>query len=960
MKIDVKNQTPYRSNEDEGTSGTKPAAPGPKPRTYPPANTPVQAGSERGGDTGATDHAKAPPSDTGDTVSAKEKPGEPAKPQTNEDGTADANPGVPAQSSASVPPPNGNTLQIKVAGIVNAVPPLKPSGSTPITGHTTKAGNVQRSNQAGYTAGNAGRSLTKGIGDAGELAQSGNQDERTRYALQLIKDLANGSASGIDLKRMTDKKTVAHEYLHGPRRKGAYNVEHGGHGTPHRQQIELKSMRTLPKAKATQTLAISQSVAGVQVQPNQSGKQTQAQTPTSTQSSQTSPNTYDAATQTMPAADASTQTSTPQAPAQGDGAPQTAGEHSSTGAPHSPREPASSPDHHKTTQTSSPDRANRGTTTPMPDSTDAGVQNGADMQDGSTQHAPPQHSVQTQTSVPVTSTRTTPAPQPPQLHVSEPTNGNETTTATQAGAPLDTHGTQTATGTPKATQLSPQRQTAGTQTSSPSVHHSATQHTPRQVHAHSQTTFGNTSSAETQTGADNSKGSQANTDTHTVGTQSKVGTGEAKTQANPGSENKSIQTRPPVQQHATQTPPTPDTGAAQSNPVGTPASQESVETTHTSEQVPGATSKSIELTKGVKENGHWVVADIGSLPADINNVKKHADLGSISAITSTSAVTAGDVLNVINSEGGRALALGAKSLSLLGTLVGLAPSVGQLANDVKQLIANPNDNQSKWNVANSGFELGGGLAAAAASMAFPPAALLPILFPNLAEIGHAEILRQKKNGLYAEGLKVEGDATSNDYKIAALNATPIVNWFSSTYTPELRPAIEKFETEQGNKPGNPPAGDLPENTLHDQRVYDYYAQALNERAALLGNAANSYLKSIADNSTLSSVTMVSRCPQVFGWPSNGQAMRVFDRAAAITYDRVHDTIHTEFFGPDKDGTYRLPTRDPSLPSGKDSKNLLFCSTMLDPEAKRVDFDLPQYFADPGTVALDIRKQPNKT
>ena len=153
---------------------------------------------------------------------------------------------------------------------------------------------------------------------------------------------------------------------------------------------------------------------------------------------------------------------------------------------------------------------------------------------------------------------------------------------------------------------------------------------------------------------------------------------------------------------------------------------------------------------------------------------------------------------------------------------------------------------------------------------------------------------------------------------------------------------------------------MPENTLHDQRVYDYYAQALNERAALLGNAANSDLKSIADNSTLSSVTMVSRCPQVFGWPSNGQAMRVFDRAAAITYDRVHDTIHTEFFGPDKDGTYRLPTRDPSLPSGKDSKNLLFCSTMLDPEAKRVDFDLPQYFADPGTVALDIRKQPNKT
>ena len=232
---------------------------------------------------------------------------------------------------------------------------------------------------------------------------------------------------------MTDKKTVAHEYLHGPRRKGAYNVEHGGHGTPHRQQIELKKRACVPCRKPRRRRP-SQSHSPSPVcrySPTKLASRHRHRHRRARSHRRRSSNTDHAATQTMPAADASTQTSTPQAPAQGDGAPQTAGEHSSTGAPHSPREPASSPDHHKTTQTSSPDRANRGTTTPMPDSTDAGVQNGADMQDGSTQHAPPQHSVQTQTSVPVTSTRTTPAPQPPQLHVSEPTNGNETTTATR-------------------------------------------------------------------------------------------------------------------------------------------------------------------------------------------------------------------------------------------------------------------------------------------------------------------------------------------------------------------------------------------------------------------------------------------------------------------------------------------------------------------------------------------------
>jgi hypothetical protein len=361
----------------------------------------------------------------------------------------------------------------------------------------------------------------------------------------------------------------------------------------------------------------------------------------------------------------------------------------------------------------------------------------------------------------------------------------------------------------------------------------------------------------------------------------------------------------------------------------------------------------------VKGNGHWVIADGVSLASDINNVKKQPNMGNITTVTAGSALTVGDTLALINASGNHVLTLASKSLSLLGTAIGIAPSVGQLANDVKQLIQNPKDEQSKWNVANSAFQLGAGLAATAASLVFPPAALVPLVFPNLAEIGHAEILRGKKNDLLAQGLNTEAAAVEDRYKIAALDATPIVNWFSSTYTPELRPAIESFEAAQGNMPGGKPAGELPVNTLHDQRVYDYYAQAITERAQRLAVAAKDYLKGIASGSGLSSVTMVSRCPQVFGWPTNGQAMRVFDRAVAISYDRVHDTIHAELFGADKDGTYRLPTRDPSLPSGKGSKNLLFYTNMLDPDAKRAKFDMPQYSADPGTFAIDVRKSADK-
>lgn len=951
MKVDATNQTAYLSSEDSGASGST-AAPALLPRIYPAPDV------------------STPPGSNPDEGTTKKKP---PKQDKKPDGTTNETVIPP---SPSVPPPSGNALQVKVGGIVAAVPPLTSSDSTPITGHTRKSVHVQRSNRAGYTAGSLGRTVTKGLGDIGGLAHSKSKDDRTTYGLQIGKDVFNATASAIDLKRMPHKKIMAKEYLRAPGRQGEYQVDPHGGGTSGERSIELKSVRPLPTDSETQTprrhpaqdvgtqsLPVEKTDTGVQAQPRHADRHTQARISTHSQSSQAGPRTHGAATQTMPSSDAGTQTS-PQ-PAQDNGAADHEKKPSSV-----PRDQVQSAGgdkaSDKATQSQAPAQDTRGTATQDAGRTDAEVQARPDMHDGASQHVPEQHPVQTQTTASTLPTQTAPvsAPQTSTSEIqtdrhqtdSDTAKGRKTDTATQAGSSLEMRGTQTATQTPAATQVSPNVQSAGTQTPPPSVQDTGTQHVPPQASASTQTAIG-TDTAATQTGADRTKSVQTHPAVNTAGTQSTTGTRDAATQFKPPSENRSVQAAPTLKPSATQTPSaTALTSAVQSDAVvHSPSATQPGATQTEHEHFADAPRRTLTVPDSVHGNAHWVVADIASLGADFNNLKNHADLGSISTATASGIGTLSDGIALINTRGERVLTLASRSLSLMGTAVGLVPSVGQLANDIKQLIANPNDEQSKWNVANSSLELGGGLAAAAASMVFPPAALLPILFPNLAEIGHAEILRHKKNDQKAEGLNVEGDATESEYKIAALNATPMINWFSSTYTPELRPAIEKFEAEQGNKPGSPPAGELPVSTFHDRRVYDYYAQALTEREGRLATAGKSYLKSIADNSNLDSVTMVSRAPQVFGWPTNGQAMRVFDRAVAITYDRVHDTVRAEFFGPDKDGAYRLPTRDPGLPSGVGSKNLLFSSTMMDPDRKRVEFDLPQYFADAGTVALDVRK-----
>ncbi|PQV46447.1 hypothetical protein B0G83_113120 [Paraburkholderia sp. BL21I4N1] len=302
-----------------------------------------------------------------------------------------------------------------------------------------------------------------------------------------------------------------------------------------------------------------------------------------------------------------------------------------------------------------------------------------------------------------------------------------------------------------------------------------------------------------------------------------------------------------------------------------------------------------------------------------------------------------DLLGTGNLGGKELLGLASKGLSDGATELGIMPAVQSLSGNVKQLISDPKNEQAKWDVGNSAAHLAGGLAATAASFVFPPAALAPLLLPNFSEIHHAEDLRHEVNRLRAQGRNTEADAMHTIYQEAALNATPIINWFGSIYKSAMQPAVETFELSQGNTPGAPPAGGVPHGLGDNagEAANHYYASALSERAQCFANNARSNLKELSQKSGVDTVTILSRAPQVFAWPSTGQPMRVFDKAIAITYSKRSDSVSAQFLSSGKHGQFQVPIMD-GMTTDHRMKHLIVVGDMLDPDKTKVRFDLSMY------------------
>ncbi len=358
------------------------------------------------------------------------------------------------------------------------------------------------------------------------------------------------------------------------------------------------------------------------------------------------------------------------------------------------------------------------------------------------------------------------------------------------------------------------------------------------------------------------------------------------------------------------------------------------------------------IPDSVKYHGHWLGISGLSLPGSIEDAKRYGDPVSISAAVSNGSATGGEFALLIDTKGSKLLRGFSKVMLPGSAAIGMGLSTRQTILDGTELYKHPDSVQAKWNFGNSMGQTGGTLLAMGVSVVFPPAALAPLAFPDFAEIHHAVDLGQKENELRAKGLNTEADAVHKRYVGASLNATPGVNWFSSYYRDSTRPAIENFEVSQGNVDGAPPQGELPAAARRDPRVLDYYGNAMNERLHTFEASAKEYLEGFAQREDKDTVTLISRAPQTFYWPSSGQPMRVFDRSLALTYSRKTGSVTGTFFGRDVDGTFRLPVLSDGMSLTAGKKHLVLVTDMFDREREPVKFDLAAYNAGPpGSVSF---------
>jgi hypothetical protein len=888
------------------------------------------------------------------------------------------------QVSGSVPPPQANSLQFKAGGLGVALSNYR--GTLPLPDFIGRANLLVAAHRVGYAGSGLLGNATRVLAGLGQLFDPYAPADTQSTVLRTVKALGNAAGYAIDFSRVDDKRAAARNYLCAPRQQGGYVLTGA---TRQDEPVILRALRIRPRNAATQTgvptrgdastqTGAHTKDAGAQIRAGQAASATQTPPPAYGHSgSQAGPVLRAHGTQTRPDARegaAQTDASRLRRAVQGQAPDVT---HAPAVAPRyvdRSVQIGATPGADATVQ-STAGRVHRGTLavspgtaaatqTAVPDRVARGSQCGRERGDAAVQADPPATDRATQTGTATDAAMgSAPLPSTSERAVQTSTHSRSQTTQTHR-APLAEQGIQVVPmQAEKGSQAQVDNARAATQTIGPDTVDRSVQAVAPRVGGGSQAAsapadgsgpLGATPAVAVEAGGEgrawtnNATQASAATRHHVAvqtGRQPAAGAGS---QTSFDVVSRSNQTTLQTSSNATRT--------LDGKPVD--AGSQTTASRSVKQVQAGAgeldtalrarqrlLSTSVRLPASVHGNAHWLPIDAVALASSGYNARRHAGPIEVAGVTSDAIGLAGDATATFNVNARCAFTVGAKALSLLSTAVGLAPSVAQLSSDVTELITHPECAQAKWNVANSALQLGAGLAAAAASFVFPPAALAPLLFPNVAEIGHALDLLRDEQTLRANGRTTEADAVHSKYVNAALDATPLVNWFSSFYAHGLRPEIERFELAQGNRPDGPPKGELPPMAHGDPRVADFYGQALQERMHVLEAAAKDYLQHVADTAQLDSVTLVSRSPQMFGWPATGQPMRVFDRAVVLTWSRETGTVHGMFFGKDADGEFRLPMLNEGVTTAAGKKNLVVVSDMLDSEHQPTHFDLAAFRAD---------------
>jgi hypothetical protein len=329
-------------------------------------------------------------------------------------------------------------------------------------------------------------------------------------------------------------------------------------------------------------------------------------------------------------------------------------------------------------------------------------------------------------------------------------------------------------------------------------------------------------------------------------------------------------------------------------------------------------------------HGHWLGVGAASLPGQIKAASDYPDTANVLGAATGTTMTAAEYLARINKGGSQVLNGVYRGAMWAGLVVNTGMDLYNLGVDARQLGENPDSEQAKWRLANSAVRLFANGAALALMPLAPVAAFAPLMLPDFGEIGRAADLSKQKTDLERKGQQTEANATGQSHTLAALNATPIVNWFAPFYQNALTPDVEKFEHAHGNFDGQPPPAELPGGSGNNPTVTDYYANAMKERAGRVAENMTPFLRDAARKSGTEYVTLISHWPQTFCWPSSGNPMRTFDRAIVLTYSRKTDTVIPTFFGRDFDGSFRAPPNNHDIPLQQSSQHLFYFSRMLDP------------------------------
>jgi hypothetical protein len=329
-------------------------------------------------------------------------------------------------------------------------------------------------------------------------------------------------------------------------------------------------------------------------------------------------------------------------------------------------------------------------------------------------------------------------------------------------------------------------------------------------------------------------------------------------------------------------------------------------------------------------HGHWLGVGAASLPGQIRATSDHPNVFNVLGTGAGTTMTAAEYLALINKSGSKTLNGLYRGAMWGGLVINTGMDLYSLGVDAKQLGDNPDSEQAKWRLANTAVRLFTNGAAMVLMPLAPAAALVPLMLPDFGEIGRANELLKQKIDLERKGQQTEANATGQAHTLAALNATPIVNWFAPFYQNALTPDVEKFEHTHGNFDGQPPQSELPPGTGNHPTVTDYYAGAMKERAERVAENMTPFLRDAANKNGKDYVTLISHWPQTFCWPSSGYPMRTFDRAIVLTYSRKTDTVIPTFFGKDVDGRFRAPPYNRDIALRQSDGHQFYFSRMLDP------------------------------